>query len=124
MATASAPASNTAAVYDPATATGKKLNAKAWSTAQDFESVFVNSMFEHMFTGIDGEGPFGGGPAIGVWRSFLTQEYAKSFVKAGGLGLASHVYDALLAHQEASAVVASATKAAATMPAPSATPAP
>ena len=48
-----------------------------------------------MFTGIDGEGPFGGGKATGVWRSFLTDEYAKSFAKAGGIGIADSVYRAL-----------------------------
>lgn len=77
------------------------LSERAWSKAQDFEAVFIHAMFENMTTGVDGEGPFGGGPAGGVWRSFLTQEYAKSFVKAGGIGLAAHVYDSLMAHQQA-----------------------
>ncbi len=45
-------------------------------------------MFEQMYTGIDGDGPFGGGGASGVWRSFMTQEYAKSFAKSGGIGIA------------------------------------
>jgi Rod binding domain-containing protein len=77
------------------------LAAKARSTAQDFEQVFLNSMFSQMFTGIDGEGPFGGSQATGVWRSFLTDEYAKSFAKAGGIGLGDHIYGALIAQQEA-----------------------
>jgi peptidoglycan hydrolase FlgJ len=74
---------------------------KARAAAEDFEAVFLNSMFNHMFTGIDGEGPFGGGPGLGVWRSFLTDEYAKSFAKNGGIGIADHVYRTLLAQQEA-----------------------
>jgi Rod binding domain-containing protein len=86
----------------PATAkpvlTGK---AKAHAAAQDFEAVFLNSMFQHMFTGIDGEGPFGGQGATGVWRSVLTDQYAKSIAKAGGIGIADHVYKSLIAHQEA-----------------------
>ena len=57
---------------------GKKVNAKAWAAAQNFEASFLGSMFENMFTDIDGEGPFGGGQATGIWRSFLTQEYAKT----------------------------------------------
>ena len=57
-------------------------------------------MFQQMFTGIDGEGPFGGGGATGVWRSFLTDEYAKSFAKAGGIGIADQVYRTLIAQQE------------------------
>ena len=39
-----------------------KLNStkqtKARAAAQDFEAVFLNSMFQHMFTGISGDGPF------------------------------------------------------------------
>ena len=75
--------------------------AKARAAAQDFEAVFLNSMFQHMFTGISGEGPFGGGGAVGVWRSMLTDEYAKSFAKAGGIGIADQVYRTLMARQEA-----------------------
>ena len=82
---------------------GRSGTAKAKSAAQDFEAVFLGQMFQHMFTGIDGDGPFGGGVGVGVWRSFLTEQYAKSFAKAGGIGLANHVYRSLLAHQEASA---------------------
>jgi len=73
---------------------------KAHAAAQNFEAVFLNTMFEQMFTGIDGEGPFGGSGATGVWRSFLTDEYAKTFAKAGGVGIASHVYETLMAQQE------------------------
>jgi Rod binding domain-containing protein len=75
--------------------------AKAKTAARDFEAVFLNSMFQQMYTGIDGDGPFGGNGATKVWRSLLTDEYAKSFAKAGGVGIADHVYHSLLAHQEA-----------------------
>jgi Rod binding domain-containing protein len=81
-----------------------KLNStkqtKARAAAQDFEAVFLNSMFQHMFTGISGEGPFGGSGAVGVWRSMLTDEYSKSFAKAGGIGIADQVYRTLMARQE------------------------
>lgn len=73
---------------------------KAHAAAKDFEAVFLNSMFQHMFTGIDGEGPFGGSGATGVWRSVLTDQYAKSIAKAGGVGIADHVYRSLIAQQE------------------------
>src|SRR5215208_7135059 len=75
--------------------------AKARSAAQDFEAVFLNSMVNQMFTAIGGEGPFGGGAGAGVWRSFLSDEYSKSFAKAGGIGIAGQVYQTLLAQQEA-----------------------
>jgi len=75
--------------------------AKTKDAAQNFEAVFLNSMFQNMFTGIDGEGPFGGSGATGVWRSMLTDQYARSFAKAGGIGIAPQVYQTLLAHQGA-----------------------
>jgi len=74
--------------------------AKARAAAQDFEAVFLNSMFQHMFTNMGGEGPFGGSGAVGVWRSMLTDEYAKSFAKSGGIGIANQVYRTLMAQQE------------------------
>ena len=81
-----------------------KLNAaskeKARASAQDFEAVFLNSMFQQMFTGLQGDGPFGGSGATGVWRSFLTDEYSKSYAKAGGIGIADQVYRSLIAQQE------------------------
>jgi len=74
---------------------------KAKAAAQNFEAVFLNSMFEQMFTDIGGEGPFGGQGATGVWRSLLTDQYARTFAKAGGIGIANQVYKTLLAQQEA-----------------------
>ena len=74
---------------------------KARVAAQEFEAVFINSMLSEMFTGLDGEGPFGSkGTGAGVWRSFLTDEYAKTFARSGGIGIADDVYRTLLAQQE------------------------
>lgn len=80
--------------------TPEQMKARARKSSEDFEAVFLNNMFQQMFTGIDGEGPFGGSGAGGVWRSFLTDEYAKSFAKSGGIGIADQVYSTLLAQQE------------------------
>ena len=79
---------------------GQTKQTKARAAAQDFEAVFLNSMFQHMFTGIEGDGPFGGSGATGVWRSMLTDQYARSFAKTGGIGIADQVYRSLMAHQE------------------------
>jgi Rod binding domain-containing protein len=76
-----------------------KIKGKAKAAAQDFEAMFLNNMFSQMQTGIDGDGPFGGSGALKVWRSFMTDQYARSFAKAGGIGLANHVYQELLRHQ-------------------------
>ena len=92
----------TAALVQSKVAPGSAASTaeKARAAAEDFEAVFLNSMMQQMFNGV-GEGPFGGGPAAGVWRSFLTDEYAKTFARSGGIGIADHVQRALLAQQEA-----------------------
>jgi peptidoglycan hydrolase FlgJ len=72
---------------------------KAKGAAQDFESVFLNTMFSQMTSGVKGEGPFGDTPGTGVWRSMLTDEYSKSFAKAGGVGISNDVYRTLILQQ-------------------------
>jgi peptidoglycan hydrolase FlgJ len=79
------------------------IKAKAKAASEQFEAMFLNSMFQEMFTGVDGDGPVGGSGALKVWRSFLTDQYAKTFAKAGGVGIAPHVYDELLKQQGVSA---------------------
>ena len=78
-------------------------NGRLRAQAQDFEVQFANSMFQQMYAGIQGDGPFGNSSGVGPWRSFLTEEYAKSFVKKGGIGIADAVYKSLLTMQEARA---------------------
>ncbi len=74
-------------------------SAKIRGTAEDFEQVFLNTMFQQMFANV-GQGPFSGGNGANMWRSFLTDEYSKSFVKSGGIGIASEVQRQLTAQQE------------------------
>ena len=97
MAPALSPAA-TAALAGKSAAAGSR-EAKAKANGEDFEAMFLNSMFQQMFSGV-GQGPFSGGPGANIWRSFLTDEYSKSFVKAGGIGIAAQVTRELLAHQE------------------------
>ena len=75
--------------------------AKAKATAQDFEAAFLSSMFQSMFTNMDGEGPMGNTTGVGPWRSLLTQEFGKSMAAKGGIGLADQVYRSLIGHQSA-----------------------
>jgi peptidoglycan hydrolase FlgJ len=67
--------------------------------AQDFEAMFLNSMFSQMTSGIKGDGPFGDTPGTGVWRSMLTEEYSKSFAKSGGVGISNDVFRTLILQQ-------------------------
>ena len=76
-----------------------QAQAKAKRTAQDFEAMFLNSMFSQMTSGIKGEGPFGDTPGTGVWRSMLTEQYSKSFAKAGGVGISNDVFRTLILQQ-------------------------
>jgi peptidoglycan hydrolase FlgJ len=78
---------------------GFKVKGQAKAAAQQFEAMFLNTMFQNMSAGINGDGPFGGSGALKIWRSMLTDEYAKSFAKTGGIGIASHIYDMLLKQQ-------------------------
>ena len=75
------------------------VKSKAKAAAQNFEANFLGNMFQEMFTGIDGDGPFGGSGALKIWRSFMADQMAKSYAKAGGIGIAPMVYAALLKEQ-------------------------
>ena len=72
---------------------------RAKSTATDFEAMFLNSMFSQMTAGLKGEGPFGDTQGTGVWRSMLTEQYSKTFARAGGVGIAAEVYRTLILQQ-------------------------
>ncbi len=88
--------------YDLAAALTKvspQAQAKAKTTATSFEAMFLNSMFSQMTSGLKGEGPFGDTPGTGVWRSMLTEQYSKSFAKAGGIGISKDVYRTLILQQ-------------------------
>jgi peptidoglycan hydrolase FlgJ len=76
-----------------------RTKSKARVVAQDFEAMYLDTVFQEMSTGIKGDGPFGGSGALKVWRSLLTDQYAKSFAKAGGIGIANDIYHELLQQQ-------------------------
>ena len=76
---------------------------KAKSQSQDFEAVFLNSMFSQMTAGLKGDGPFGDTVGTGVWRSMLTDQYSRAFAKAGGIGISNEVYRTLILQQAKSA---------------------
>lgn len=84
---------------DALTKVSPQAQAKAKSTATDFEAMFLNSMFSQMTSGLKGEGPYGDTPGTGVWRSMLTEQYSKSFAKAGGVGISNDVYRTLILQQ-------------------------
>ena len=84
---------------DALTKVSPEAQKKTRVKAQEFEAMFLNSMFSQMTSGIKGEGPFGDTPGTGVWRSMLTDEYSKSFAKAGGVGISNEVFRTLILQQ-------------------------
>ncbi|MCA0319284.1 MAG: rod-binding protein [Proteobacteria bacterium] len=89
--------------YTPAAAkVAGSREQRAWGQAQNFEQVFLNTMFGQMFTGIGTESPLGGKHSES-WRGMLVDEYAKSVSAQGGVGLANHIYRELVNAQEAGA---------------------
>jgi flagellar protein FlgJ len=88
--------------YDFAAALDKlspQVKAKAQTQAQNFEGMFLNSMFAQMTSGLKGEGPFGSTTGTGIWRSMQIEQYSKSFAQAGGVGIAKEVYRSLVIQQ-------------------------
>ena len=72
-------------------------DAKLWKTASEFETLFLENMFGHMTSGLGGEGPLAAeGTGGQIWRDMLTKEYASGISKAGGVGIASNIYNELL----------------------------
>ena len=69
--------------------------------AQEFESVFLSTMLQQMFSGVKTDGPFGGGHGEEMFRSLLIEEYGSSIAAAGGIGVADEVARELLSIQEA-----------------------
>ena len=84
---------------DALTKVSPQLQKKAKAQAQDFEAMFLSSMFSQMTSGLKGDGPFGDTVGTGVWRSMLTEQYSKSFAKAGGVGISNEVYRTLILQQ-------------------------
>lgn len=69
--------------------------------AEEFEATFLAQMLQPLFQGLSTDGPFGGGPSEGVFRSLLLDEYARATARAGGVGIAQAIERELLALQEA-----------------------
>ena len=82
-------------------AAGAKDPSGAAKTAQDFEAFFLSQAMDSMFAGIESDKLFGGGEGENVYKSLLTQEYAKVAAKSGGVGIADAVQREILRMQEA-----------------------
>jgi peptidoglycan hydrolase FlgJ len=70
--------------------------------ATELEGVFLNTLVQQMFSGIDSKGQFGGGFAEETWRGMQAEQLATNISQAGGIGLADQIMGNMLKIQEAS----------------------
>ncbi len=76
--------------------------AKAKKQADDFETMYLEQVTQQLFATPEGsEGPLGSNGTGGdIFKSQLTQEYAKQIQRSGGLGLSDQIMRDLLNVQE------------------------
>jgi flagellar protein FlgJ len=82
--------------------------AKAKKQADDFETMFLEQVTQQLTATTPGsEGPLGeNGIGGDIYKSQLTQQYAKQIQKAGGIGLSDAIMRDLLRAQEQSGAAA------------------
>lgn len=69
--------------------------------AEEFEAIFLNTMFQSMFAGLEEEGgTWGGGTGSDAWSGMLVEQYSDTIARAGGIGIADAIQRELLALQE------------------------
>lgn len=81
-------------------AMGGKTRAQVEAAAKDFESVFMAQMLKPMWSGVETDPEFGGGPGEDVMRDMLVQEYGKSMARADNFGLSNAVMHAMIQMQQ------------------------
>jgi Rod binding domain-containing protein len=74
--------------------------SEARKAAENFESFFLSQVLENMFSGVETDGPFGGGFGEGIYRSLLLQNYGDVIARRGGVGIADSVMRQLIQQQE------------------------
>ena len=75
-------------------------NKKLKKTADDFESMFLEQMVDRLTQSSETEGPLGeNGTGGSVWRSMLSNEYAKSIAKSGGVGISDQIMRSMIQMQ-------------------------
>lgn len=55
--------------------------------AEDFESVAITKMLQHMYNDVKIDPIFGGGSTEGIYKDLLLTEYGKIIAKGGGIGI-------------------------------------
>lgn len=79
---------------------GRTRPGEAEKAAESFEAFFISQMLSNMFSGIETDPLFGGGPGETVFRSLMIDEYGKSLAGNGGVGIADSVLGEIIRLQE------------------------
>ena len=80
----------------PTDVSAVQTRAQAEQIAQQFERMFITEMLQPMFSGIETDGPFGGGQGEDVFRPMLLDQYADAVARGGGVGIADAVLKEIL----------------------------
>ena len=75
-----------------------KKHAELKEAATELEAVFLSEMLKSAGFGETSEA-FGGGVGEEQFSSFLADQQARAFSKAGGVGLAEHIFKAMVARE-------------------------
>lgn len=78
----------------------KKITPEIRAVAQNYEAVYLNTMLQEMYSGLETDGMFGGGTSEDIFRSMQIDEYAKSIAKSGQTPLADQIAMELVRLQE------------------------
>ena len=79
---------------------GLSRQEQARKVAEEFEGVFLNQMLSAMFEGVGESDAFGGSYAEDTYRGLLTETYADTITKSGGIGIADSIMRELISLQE------------------------
>lgn len=69
--------------------------------AKEFEAMFMTEMLNHMYAGVETDGPFGGGHGEEVFRSFMIEQYGKMVANSGNTKISDTLSREMLRMQEA-----------------------
>ncbi len=69
---------------------------------QDFESIFINSLFQEMRKSVPDDGFLEYGMGMSVFQEMMDMEMAREMSRKGGLGLGHLLYDQLRGKQDGS----------------------
>lgn len=68
--------------------------------AVKFESMFLNEMFSHMFSGLETDGSFGGGQGEEIFRSMMIEQYGQKVAGSKTTGISTSIEREMLRMQE------------------------